>query len=188
MHAVVRRQQQRAHPEQIRTGACGGNCNCNACVARNGGGMPPGQNVTVNQIAELLGRKVAGMSGSCKYNMIHLTNANRVAGILAGATETITENVQIGLCLQQVVIVTREVAIPANEGVFDFQNLMLANKQQWLLNRLYHQGLFNFDAECSCCLPGDCTTIGMLVSITAINRAAVLAANVDVYLIGPSVA
>lgn len=137
-------------------------------------------------IARLTGKSVAGMTGRCKYNMLHLTNANRAAGIAAGATEVLREVAQLGLCMQQVVVVTREVAIPGTEGSFEFQDLKMANRIQWIQGALYHQGLFNFDAECSCCLPGDCTTIGTEVTVSATNRGA-NAANVDFYIIGPSV-
>lgn len=164
---------------QTRTGACDGGCNCNMCPT----GQAP---VTINNIAQLLGREVAGMMGGCKYNFIHLANANQAAGVAAAATEVITENVQFGLCIQQVVVVTREVATPLVLGSFTLANLMLGNKPQWLLNRPYHSGLFTFDSECSCCLPGDCTTVGTLASVSVTNTGA-NATNIDVYLIGPSV-
>lgn len=178
--AVARARNHASSPvNRHKTGGCNGGCNCDAC--------PTGQGpFTVNQVAELLGRNVAGLTGRCKYNFIHMTNANRGAGVAALAVETITENVQIGLCIQQVVVVPREVAIPGTIGTFTLANLTLANKPQWLLNRVYHSRLFGFNSECSCCLPGDCTTIGTLAAVTVTNIGA-LAANIDVYLIGPSV-
>ena len=169
----------KAPAPEMRAGDCAGGCDCNACPTN-------GQNVTVMDIANLLGRRVAGLSGRCKYNVLHLTNANRAAGIAAAATETLTiPNAQIGMCVQQIVAVTRDVAVPDTERSFNLSNFNLANEPQWLQNRLYHSALFHFDAECSCCLPGDCTTIGTLVSMVATNTSA-SAANIDVYLIGPS--
>lgn len=176
---AVRRQQQGgpARSPRMHAGACNGGCSCSQCPT-NGG------TYTINEIARLMGREVAGLSGRCKYNFIHLTNANK-AGIAAAGVEVLTENVQFGLCIQQVVVVAREVATPLVEGSGFLTNLMLGNKPQWLLNRPYHVALFHFDAECSCCLPGDCTTVGTLASVTITNDGANLT-NYDVYLIGPS--
>lgn len=178
MIPALRRQQQRATPQRTHAGACNGGCSCNACPKGNGP-------YTVNDIANLLGRTVAGMSGRCKYNFVHLANSNKAVGIAAGASETITENVQFGLCINQIVATPRQLVLPGVTGTFLLSNLMLGNKPQWLMNRSYHSALFQFDAECSCCLPGDCTTVGTLASITVTNSGA-LASNIDVYLIGPS--
>lgn len=182
--AAVKRQQQvqrRFNPAvanpNMRAGECAGGCNCNACP---GGGAE----MSVNEIANLLGRRVAGLSGRCKYQVLHLTNEDRATGIAPGATELLELNAQVGMCLQQVVVVGRDVAVPDTERSFVLSNLSLANEPQWLNNRLYHSALFRFDAECSCCLPGDCTTIGTLVSISATNTGAD-DANIDVYLLGP---
>lgn len=182
MHPALRRQAQVRPRPTTRTGACNGNCGgtCGVCPPGNG------QMTTILDIARLTGKQVAGLTGNCKYNLLHLTNANRAAGIAAAATEVLTVTSQIGLCMQQVVVVTREVAIPGTEGFFTFQNLQMGNRPQWIQGRDYHQGLFGFDSECSCCLPGDCTTIGTAVTVSATNRGA-LAANVDFYIIGPSV-
>lgn len=179
MPAAQRRQQMGpgARSPKMHTGACSGACNCNACPS--GGGS-----FTINEIARLMGREVVGLSGRCKYNFIHLTNTNK-AGLAAAASETVSENVQFGLCIQQIVVVAREVATPLVEGSGFLTNLMLGNKPQWLLNRPYHVALFHFDAECSCCLPGDCTTVGTLAQVTITNDGANLT-NYDIYLIGPS--
>lgn len=183
MNPILRRQvnggRSRSAPSSMRCAGCGGNCggSCSACPT--GGGT-----YTISDIARLLGKEVAGLSGRCKYNFIHLTNANK-AGIAAAASETLTENVQIGLCIQQVVVVAREVATPLVNGSGFLTNLTLANKPQWILNRPYHISLFTFDSECSCCLPGDCTTVGTIASVVVTNDGANLT-NYDVYLIGPS--
>lgn len=181
--AVARRQRENGNGQplygKMHTGACGPGCGCVGC--------PTGASdrSTIGDIATLLGRTVAGVTGRCKYNFIHLTNANK-AGIAAAGVETLTENVQFGLCIQQIVVVAREVATPLVSGSFSLTNLMLGNKPQWLLNRPYHSALFTFDSECSCCLPGDCTTVGTLASVTVTNTGANLT-NIDVYLIGPAV-
>lgn len=180
MMPAQRRIQQNAAPRgpKMHTGACSSGCSCNTC--------PTGaETTTINDIARLLGREVAGLSGRCKYNFIHLANTNRAAGLAAAASETVTENVQFGLCIQQIVVVAREVATPLVDGSGFLTNLMLGNRLQWLANRPYHISLFNFDAECSCCLPGDCTTVGTLASVTITNDGA-NASNFDIYLIGPS--
>lgn len=184
MHPVFQRSQPRREP-RMRCGACGGDCGgtCSACPTDGG-------SYTITDIARLLGnREVVGLTGRCKYNMIHLQNANKAAGLAAGVSGALAPlsgpTIQFGLCVQQIVAVVREVAVPGTIGRMDLSNFMIGNKPQWIQGAVYSTNLFAFNAECSCCLPADCTTVGSIVSMTATNRGA-NAANVDVYLIGPA--
>lgn len=151
----------------------------NGCDPR----CPPGNQVTVDQLAAARGQSVVpGAIGTCRWNILPLSGTILAAN--AGSITMTEANSPIGLCVERIV------AIVEGTPVF-FSNLMFGNQNQWMQGELYDQNLFRPDGKCSaCCLPMDCFRSGTIISVTA-TRIPDAAADADIdiffYLIGPAI-
>lgn len=148
----------------MRAGACGPS----AC--------PPG-GTNASSLAAMNGRTLVGADGRCQESMLPLVNA----AVGAGATATITATAQVALCTRSIIIVT------TGTLGFTFTNLTIGNRPQLLIAGTYHSDVFAPDAECACCLEGDCVTVGTTVSVTVTNLDAGTARGFFMYLKGPAI-
>lgn len=123
---------------------------------------PPGTGpFTMQDLARAQGRRVPGASGECTEMILPLTGT-----VPGGGVETeldiVVASSPIGLCINSIVAFQE----PGTAGGAAFwSNLTVRNSPQWIIGEEYDEMLFAPDAECSCCLPGDCIEVGAQVSV-----------------------
>lgn len=141
---------------------------------------PPGFSGTMAQLAAQQGRNVAGAQGQCAEIILPLSGTIAIGDTSVVITETSSP---VGICVNSIVAVQNEDTSPVL-----WSDLTIRNNPQWIMGMKYDEMLFAPDAECSCCLPGDCVDVGANVSVQATIPAALLAAlPVALYLIGTTV-
>lgn len=144
---------------------------------------PPGAGpFTMQDLARFQGRRVPGASGECTEMILPLSGTIAEDGL---ETDLTVVSSPVGLCINSIVAFTDP---DAAGGPAYWSNLTVRNSPQWIIGEEYDEMLFAPDAECSCCLPGDCIEVGASVSVHVRISAAAPAAGqfVALYLIGTS--
>lgn len=160
---------------RMRTGQAMGPA-CQPTYATPGECPPPGCWPPGANLADMLGRQLAGSTGRCREVALPLSDA--AVGI--GATVTLTATAQGTICPNRLNIFS-----PTAQDGFEITAFTIGNVPQFLTGQNLHSRQFAPDAVQAVPFKGDCLGPGITVSITVVNLDAA-AQGIWVALIGPA--